>query len=139
MHLHQGPIYNRQQHLGMRNYGSGDPQQGRLAAAPDGCNGYLAHEVAGWEGHVWQGSGIPGAQDQAPVLWVGLDAGDDTGQLIHSLACVVCMHALVFCSKMPPLEPVHWPQVTLLPAGCRKFANSDSEIKCRGLWACDAP
>lgn len=32
------------------------------------------------------------------------------------LDAVTCVHIFVFCSKMPPLETIHWSQITLLSA-----------------------
>lgn len=30
------------------------------------------------------------------------------------LDVITCVHIFVLCSKMPPLETIHWPQITLL-------------------------
>mmetsp|Transcript_27304 Transcript_27304/g.73803 ORF Transcript_27304/g.73803 Transcript_27304/m.73803 type:complete len:383 (+) Transcript_27304:427-1575(+) len=75
----------------------------------------LAKHVAGRQRHVSQGCGVPSGEQQAAVVGVGFDARDEVCQLVHTLACVVGVHVLVLCSKVPPLEAVHWPQVTFLP------------------------
>lgn len=37
-------------------------------------------------------------------------------KLVDPLACVVCMHALVVCTKVTPLEAIDWPQIPNFPA-----------------------
>lgn len=38
-------------------------------------------------------------------------------QLGASVTCCTCMHVCVLCTKVPPLEAVHWPQVAFLSVG----------------------
>lgn len=87
--------------------------------------------------------GVPGTQDEPPVVWIRLDGVDDLLQLVDTLSCIICqrsfkseykslqqmennevesekrtcVHICILCTKVPPLETVHGAQVTLLSAG----------------------
>ena len=47
----------------------------------------------------------------------GCATASKAAHLVDALAAVVCMHICVGCTKVPPLKAVHWPEVTLFPAG----------------------
>ena len=47
----------------------------------------------------------------------GCATASKAAHLVDALAAVVCMHICVGCTKVPPLKAIHWPEVTLFPAG----------------------
>lgn len=49
-------------------------------------------------------------------------------KLIDPLACVVCMHALVFCTEMPPLKAIDWPQIPDFPVNKSAIALQQMHI-----------
>lgn len=75
----------------------------------------LTQSVAGWQSHGWQVCGrqrallhrqnttvetwshlscvtfgVPGTQDDPPVLWIRFDGVDDLLQLVDTLSCIIC-------------------------------------------------
>ena len=55
---------------------------------------------------------VPCTHDDPPVVGVGLDGVDDLSQLVHPLPAVVRVHVHILGPKVPPLEAIHWPEVT---------------------------
>ena len=55
---------------------------------------------------------VPCGHDDAPVIRVSFYLVYDVLQLVYSVATVVSMHILVLSSKMTPLEPIYWSQVS---------------------------
>ena len=55
-------------------------------------------------------------------------------KLIDPLAGVVCMHALVLCTKVPPLEAIDWPQVPNFPVNKVVIASHHAYLHCLS-WA----
>lgn len=62
------------------------------------------------------------SDDALSYLWLqrknrtGLQSvWDFKSHLVDTLAGVVCVHVCVLRAEMPPLEAVHWPQVSLFP------------------------
>lgn len=53
-------------------------------------------------------------------------------KLIDPLACVVCMHAFVFCTKMPPLEAIDRPQIPDFPVNKSAIASHHAYLRCLG-------
>ena len=56
--------------------------------------------------------------------------------LIDALAAVVCMHVCVGCAKVPPLKAIHWPEVTLFPAGQRLLHLDKLTSNCASTMCC---
>jgi hypothetical protein len=57
---------------------------------------------------------VPGSEDDAPVVWLGLDLLHHLFELVHPLSGVVGVHVLVARAKVAPLEAVHRAEVALL-------------------------
>ena len=66
---------------------------GMTGGMPGGL--YLAEHVAWRQGHEGEVSWVPGGQDDATVLRIGLDFVNHVGQLIETLTTVVCVHVCV--------------------------------------------
>ncbi len=76
---------------------------------------------AWWYWCTWWTCWIPGGQYDPPIIWVILDGVNDLSQLVYALPRVVGVHVLVRCSKMAPLKPVHWAQITCMSGGEGRF------------------
>ena len=55
---------------------------------------------------------VPGRHDDPPIVRVCLDGVYDLCQLIHPLPAVVSVHINIFGTKVTPLEPIHWTEIT---------------------------
>ena len=60
--------------------------------------------VARRQGHLVQVGWVPGAKQDAPVVWPRPDQVYHVGQLVHALATVVGMHVHILCAKVAPLK-----------------------------------
>lgn len=67
--------------------------------------------------------GVPCTHDDPPVVGISLNGADNLCQLVHSLPTVVCVHVHIFCTKVTPLEAIHWTKIT--------WRRDDSLITCK--------
>lgn len=57
--------------------------------------------------------GIPGAENNAAVRGVVFYLLDALLQLVNTLSRIILVTVSILCSKVPPLEPIDWPKVSL--------------------------
>lgn len=70
--------------------------------------------MAGREGHEGNVLHVPGAYNHPPAVRVFFYHFNHLSYLIHSLALVIMMHVFILGTRVPPLESVHRPKVSLL-------------------------
>lgn len=106
-------------------------------------------DTGGSDGRFQTQANLPGMQrlsSHAPSLcwtafqlWSMNESARAThlSKLVNPLACVVCMHALVLCPKVPPLEAVDRPQIPDVPAdtacACSGHAD-DIKLETNNCW-----
>mmetsp|Transcript_17418 Transcript_17418/g.53327 ORF Transcript_17418/g.53327 Transcript_17418/m.53327 type:complete len:293 (-) Transcript_17418:581-1459(-) len=66
----------------------------------------LRHHVARRQCHLVQVARVPGREDVASALRVGLEVVDDAGELVDAVPGVVRVHVAVLRAKVAPLETV---------------------------------